>query len=299
MVAVLRSRISGERATFVAGDVEQFCLLAVGGRPEIGAAVHVGAGVAHHRAVALPVVVEGLHVLGRIVVDRLAGFRVDALGPGHLGRILHGVEELAVRAIERVVEAVAIGVDEELAILAVNPAVDDDLRARRIVVAVVVLGVLEVPLHLAGLGIEGDRRVGEQVVAGTIGGVVARRRIAGAPVREVARRIVGAGDVERAAAGAPRLGLVLPGLAAGLARRRNDEGLPLHVAGLRIERGEPVAHAIVAARGADQDGVFGDERGSGEFEIGLVADLLVPHDFARLLVGGDHAAVVAGDRDDQ
>src|SRR5207237_5779239 len=131
------------------------------------------------------------------------------------------------------------------------------------------LGVLEVPLHLAGLGIEGDRRVGEQVIARSIGGVVARRRIAGAPIGEVGRRVVGAGDVKRAAAGAPGLGLVLPGLAAGLARCRNDEGLPLHVAGLGIERGEPVAHAVVAGRGADQDGVTSEERGGGVWESGL------------------------------
>src|ERR1700681_3198155 len=120
---------------------------------------------------------------------------------------------------------------DELAVLAVDLAVDDDLRAARIIVAVVVGGVLEVPLHLAGRGIEGDGAFREEIVAGTVGGIVSRRRIAGSPIGEVGLRIVGAGDVERAAAGPPCLGLVLPGLAARLARGRDHERLPLRLAG--------------------------------------------------------------------
>src|SRR5206468_1454815 len=131
--------------------------------------------------------------------------------------------------------------------------VDQDLRAAGVVVAVVVRGVLEVPLHLAGRGVERDRAVGEQIVAGAVGGIVARGGIARAPIGQVGLRIVGAGDVERAAAGLPGVDLVLPGLAARLARRRHREGLPLRVAGLRVDRREPVADAVVAARGADDD----------------------------------------------
>ena len=213
-------------AAFVAGDVEEPGAGAVGVRPEIGAAMDVRAGVLDHVGVALPVVRIGLHVLAGVVVDRLAALGIDALGPGHLGAVLHRLEELAVEAIDGVVEAVAVGMHDELAVLAVDLAVDDDLRAAGIVVAVVVGGVLEVPRHLAGRGIDGDGALGEQIVARTVGGIVARGRIAGAPIGEIGLRIVGAGDVERAAAGAPGFGLVLPGLAAGLARRRHHEGLP-------------------------------------------------------------------------
>src|SRR5262249_13267638 len=175
-----------------------------------------------------------------------------------------GLEELAVLAVERVVKAVAIGVRQELAVLAVHLAVDDDLRARRVVVAVVVGGVLEVPRYLAGRGIESDRAVGEEIVAGTVGGIVARRWIAGAPIGQVGRGIVGAGDVECTAAGLPGIGLVLPGLAAGLARRRDRERLPLQVAALRVERGDPAAHAVVATGAADNDRVLERERRRGD-----------------------------------
>src|SRR3954468_21433741 len=127
-------------AAFVAGDVEKIGFLTERGRPEIGAAMYVGAGVLEHVVAALPVVVEGLHVLAGIVIHRLAGFRIETLGPGDLGGILHALEELAVEAIEGVTEAVAVGVRKQLAVLAVDFAVDDDLGAGGIVVAVVVGG---------------------------------------------------------------------------------------------------------------------------------------------------------------
>src|SRR4029077_15584935 len=149
-------------AAFIAGDVEQLGLLAVGRRPEVGAAVYVGAGVLENVGAAFPLDREVLHVLARVVVDGLAGLGIDAFGPGDLLRILCRLQELAALPIQGVVEAVAIGVDEKLAILVIDLAVDDDLRAGGIVVAIVVGGVLEEPLHLASRSIEGDRAVGEE-----------------------------------------------------------------------------------------------------------------------------------------
>src|SRR5262249_46858331 len=236
----VRGRIGHDvGAAFVASDVHEPRLLTEGGWPEVGAAVHVRTGALHDLGATLPREREILHVLGGIVVDRLAGLRIDALGPGDLGGILHGFQELAVLPVERVVEAVAVGMDEELAVLAAELAVDDDLRAAGVVVAVVVGGMLGVPADLAGGGVGRDRTVGEEIGDGPIGGIVARRWIAGAPIGQVGGGIIGAGDVKRAAAGLPGIGLVLPGLAAGLARRRHRESLPLHVAGLRIERSDP------------------------------------------------------------
>src|SRR5262249_40082051 len=240
----VRGRIRNDiGAALVAGDVEEPGLLAIGGWPEIGAAVHVRTGILHLVGAALPVQREALHVLVAVVVNRLAGLRSNAFGPAPLAGILDGAEELAVLPVERVVETVAVGVDQELAVLAVDPAVDNDLRAGGVIVAVVVRGVLEVPLDLAGRGIEGDRAVGEEIVARPIRGIVARRRVAGAPIGEVRRRIVGAGDVERAAPGPPSVDLILPSLAAGLAGGRDHERFPLLFAGLGIEPGEPGTHS--------------------------------------------------------
>src|SRR5215468_3548591 len=47
----------------------------------------------------------GLHIEVRIIVDGLAGLRIDALRPGDLLLILVGAQELTARAIKRVVEA--------------------------------------------------------------------------------------------------------------------------------------------------------------------------------------------------
>src|SRR5262249_1184640 len=69
----------------------------------------------------------GLEVLVRIVIDRLAGLRIDALGPGHLADVLRGLEELAVEAVEAVDKAVTCGAHDGLAILAVHPGIDEDV----------------------------------------------------------------------------------------------------------------------------------------------------------------------------
>src|SRR5262249_62116329 len=77
------------------------------------------------------------------------------------------------------------------------------------------------------------------------------------------------------------------------------EGLPLHIAGLRIQRGDPAAHAIVAAGAADDDGILERERRGGDLHAVLIVQVLVPNDLAGLLVGRDHAAVEPGDGDDE
>ena len=188
---------------------------------------------------------------------------------------------------------------DQLAVLAVDLGVDEDVARHLVVVAVVVRRVLEVPFDLAVGGVERDRAVGEEVVAGTIGAVVARDRIAGTPIGDVGVGVVGAGDIEGAATGLPGIDLVLPGLTARLARGRNGKGFPLGVAGLGIERGDPVAQTAVAAGAADHDRILERKRRGGEFEVGLVAQVLVPYDLAGLLVGRDHASVIASDRNNE
>src|SRR5882672_8150754 len=81
-------------AAFEFRDVDEFGLLAVGGRPEIVAAGYsrayawrLGAGknLCHWVGV-------GLQLLGRVVVDGFAGLGIDALGPGYTRHILGGLD---------------------------------------------------------------------------------------------------------------------------------------------------------------------------------------------------------------
>src|SRR5262249_41552296 len=83
--------------------------------------------------------------------------------------------------VEGVVEAVPVGVHHELAILAIDLAVNDDLRARSVVVVDVVRGVLEVPTDLAVAHAKRHGGVGVEIVPWPRAGVVARHRVAGSP----------------------------------------------------------------------------------------------------------------------
>ena len=158
---------------------------------------------------------------------------------------------------------------------------------------------LEVPVHLAGVGIVGDRAVGVEVVARPVGRVEHRHRVAGAPDRLVGLRIIGPGDPHGAAAGLPGVVLVLPGLAAGLAGRRHRVMAPQHLAGRGVEPGHPVAHAVVATGGADDDLVLDRERRGGQRDLRRVGEAGFPHDAAVILVGRDDARRVLGGSDDE
>jgi len=105
----------------------------------------------------------------------------------------------------------------QLALLARDLTVDKDMSADLVVIPHIAGRVLEVPVHLAGFRVPGDRAVGVKVVPRTIERVEHRHRVAGAPERLVGRRIVSARNPNCAAAGLPSVGVALPGLAAGLA----------------------------------------------------------------------------------
>src|SRR5262249_57801022 len=62
----------------------------------------------------------GLNILARIVVERLAGFRVEAGRPGHVVGILLAQHERTVQAVERVIAAIARYVHDELAVFAAD-----------------------------------------------------------------------------------------------------------------------------------------------------------------------------------
>src|SRR5262249_13073529 len=177
-----------------------------GGRPVVGAARDrrayraYGLVDAHIRGLGVD-----LDVLGGIVLERLAGLRIDARGPGHALDVLSCFEELAVEPIEDVLEAVATGMRQDLAVLAVHLGVDDDVAASLVVVTVIVRRVLVVPPDLAVCGVERDRTRGVEIVAKPIGRIVGWHRIARSPIREIGGGIVGPGNVEGAAAGLPRI----------------------------------------------------------------------------------------------
>src|SRR6202049_4092752 len=91
-----------------------------------------------------------------------------------------------------------------------------------------------------------------------------------------------------------------PGLAAGLAGRRDDVFAPGELAGRGVDRHDEVAHAAVAARGADDDLILHGKRCGREYNAGLaVTEIGLPYDLAGLLVGGDHTRGIVRHADDE
>ena len=179
---------------------------------------------------------------------------------------------------------------DQLARLAVDLAVDQDVGADLVVVPMIARRVLEIPVHLAGC--RGPTRSRCWCRGCRPDGRSASNIGTGLPVPQISwlvADVVGAGDPHGAAAGLPGVVLVLPGLAAGFAGRRNHVFAPHQLAGRGVERGDPVAHAAVAAGGADDDLVLDGERRRGELQVGLVVAVGLPDDLAGLLVGRDDA----------
>src|SRR4029077_6762608 len=120
-------------------------------------------------------------------------------------------------------------------------------------------------------------------------------RIAGSPNGELVDRVVGSGLPQAAAAGLPGVVLVLPGLAAGLARLRDRVPAPQLIAGARVERRKPAAGAGVAGAVRYEDLAFGRKRCRAEAFLAAkligLGDLFVPHDLAAVAVDRNHAAV--------
>src|SRR5262249_4623464 len=103
------------------------------------------------------------------------------------------------------------------------------------------------PDDLAGVGIERDGARREQIVARTEFRIEAREGVAGAVEYEVGGGIVGRGLPHAAAADAPSIMLVLPGLGAGRTRGRDGEGAPRKLAGVDIPGADPAAGAELSA----------------------------------------------------
>src|SRR5262249_48321182 len=162
-----------------------------------------------------------LHIELRIVLERHAGLGIETLGPVQLVGVLSTLDEAAIAAIDRIEEAVAGEMADDLALLAIDYLIIEHVDADLVVIPRVVRRVLEVPDQLAGVDVERNDRVGVEIVAGAGLGIVLRHWISGPPDREPGRRIVGTGLPQAATTRLPGVVLVLPGLAARLARLRD------------------------------------------------------------------------------
>src|SRR5262249_20600827 len=140
-------------------------------REEVRTALEIRAGRVLRPGAGLLAFRVGLQILGRIILQRLAGLGIDALRPGQLGNILGRLDVRAVGAVEVVKDAVPAKVGQNLTILAVDLGVDQQLGADLVIVVIVAGRILEVPLQLAGIGVQRHARIGVEIVAWAIFGV--------------------------------------------------------------------------------------------------------------------------------
>src|SRR6185437_10577303 len=126
----------------------------------------------------------------------------DGLGPGYVAEGL-STEKFAVAAVQHIQKAIAIGLYQQLARLALPGRIDQNRNLRGIVVVQIMRGELEVPHQLAVVWIERQHGVAVEVVTIAFTAVTARSGISGGPVQQVQRRIVGSREPCRHAAGLP------------------------------------------------------------------------------------------------
>src|SRR5260370_41872618 len=116
--------------------------------------------------------------------------------------------------------------------------------------------------------------------------------VANSPVYEVQAGIIIAGHPGRAAAVLPVV--ALPGFVAGFAGPRDGEGAPQLLAVVGVEGDDIAAHAIFAARPANENFPVDDERHQGQvLTLLVILDLLVPAHFAGLRVEC-HYVIIGG-----
>ena len=142
------------------------------------------------------------HGLGTLRHDRVADrerLRLRGLLPRLLRHrtLLDADQRLAVGAVEDVDPAGTASLGDALARLAVDHRVEQDDRARRIVVPDVVVHLLVVPGIGAGLGVDREDRGAEQIVAFAHRSVVIRPAIADGKVDEAELRIERRGVPDR------------------------------------------------------------------------------------------------------
>ena len=228
-------------------DVHQAGLRAVTGRPPVSHTAHRGM----HQDTA------GLRLFVR-VGDRLS-LRVESTGPVRRHE-LRCDEVFAGRAVQDEEVAVAAGVRQQLAGLAGDGRVEQYGRLHGVPIMRVMRRRLVEPLDLAGVGVNREDGAGVQV--GSLAHIAGqhRVRVAGAPVHQVQRWIVGAGQPDGTAALGHRFGAG-PCLRPGLAGLGDGVQPPQYFAGVGIERVHRMGHVRHIAGGAEADLVLDHERG--------------------------------------
>src|SRR5215469_4204959 len=129
--------------------------------------------------------------------------------------------------------------------------VGEDHFVDAVVVVGIVRGILEIELHLAGIGIKRQRGVGIEIVAGPHLTIEVRPWISDRPVENIACRIIGAGDP-----GGPApvlVGFAAPAVRTRLAGCGYGVGLPNLLAGIGIAGGDVAAYPIFGPSSADDD----------------------------------------------
>ncbi len=212
----------------------------------------------------------------RVVVERLAAsvqrkrLRRRVVLAGHIAfrhrPFFDRPQRLSRHAIEDVHERLLGRLRDRLDDFSVSPDVDEDRRARNVVIPDAVVHELVVPLALAGLQIDGDEAFGEQVVAGPIGAEVIAGRALDRQIRDL-QLGVDADLSPRAGVAGVRPRVFQPRLVAELAGLRNRVEDPQALAGAHVESADVALHVRLAGRhaarsvrGADDDDVAGDRR---------------------------------------
>ena len=266
-----------DRTHLARRHIEETRRRVVGRRHEVGAAGDVGT----HLGTRLGGLGVGPH--GRPAI------RIDLLGPGGLHERPRR-QHLSVGAIERVVEAVAVREQEDLASDAVDDLVCEHRYFGGIPVVRVVWRELIVPRDDAAVGVEGHDRVGVEVVALAIVPVEVGTGIPRAPVDQVQRGIVAAGDPGGAAAALPRI--AFPRLVALFPWTRHRPEAPRALASGGVVGIDEPTDAVLRSGDTDHHLVLHDERRRrGAVTQLVVVNHHVPHDRAGLHVEGQEVRV--------
>jgi hypothetical protein len=175
-----------------------------------------------------------LHIDIGIVIERLAGLRVEAGCPVQCVDILLAGNKGAIGAVKHIEEAIARGMHDELAILAVDLGVDDRVLGDFVEVVRIVRSVLEPPFDLAVDGAESEHACRPLVVARPVFRIKVRTSVPDSLVDRVGLRIIGRSLPGRATAMLPTVLAVLPGLAAGFANSGNSVSPPNLLPGVEI-----------------------------------------------------------------
>ena len=166
-----------------------------------------------------------------------------------------------------------------------------------ILVPIVSWKVLEVPLDLAGIGVEGQRGVGVENIASACVSLKRSPRDGHrhADIDQVQLRIVTRGNPGGAS---PAL-LVRkgpPGLASGLSSLGDGAGAPQLLARLQVVGRDPTSRVdVVTAGHARDDLTLDDHRPAGVVLADRpITDLMLPYHLSRASIEGDQEGVVRG-----